>query len=419
MKNEINIPSYIVNMERRVDRKKHIMNEFADYYQFHIHIIKAIEHARGVVGFWKTLIHILKFEINKNSPYTLVVQDDHLFTENFSVDSLVDSIRDADNIKADLLLGGVSWVQNVFRYKNNLFWVDNFTGAQFMIIFKRFYKKIIESDLAQYDGVDLRLSSLSNNKFLIYPFISIQKDFGYSDITENNNRPDVVNRLFDDCDAALKHITDGETLYSINPEHENRIRSMTFSDFSIPTCVLFEKEQYDTIENQLQAYSQFDLSFFQVSNNYGSETVALLKKIINTFLEGDDDLFILCGLNHNINKNFDLESFISKVIEVGLRRADLLAIECLSDFDHSLPLSSDVFWVSKFVSSDFLVIYRSFYSKILKHDFQNIYSIFYEICDISSNKMLLLPQFSTDICEASRAYDKFRNIQMSFKRVQC
>lgn len=51
------------------------------------------------------------------------------------------------------------------------------------------------------------LSGLARFKMVIYPFVSRQKAFGYSDITEGNMKhPDLIVRHFERADVRLKQV---------------------------------------------------------------------------------------------------------------------------------------------------------------------------------------------------------------------
>ena len=86
-----------------------------------------------------------------------------------------------------MLLAGVSWYQDAFQISEILFWIEKFTGAQFMIIFRKFFQRIVDTNFSHLDAVDAKIASLYDSIYLTYPFISVQKKFGYSDVTEMNN----------------------------------------------------------------------------------------------------------------------------------------------------------------------------------------------------------------------------------------
>jgi hypothetical protein len=44
---------------------------------------------------------------------------------------------------------------------------------------------------------DISLSTITENKFVIYPYISTQKEFGYSDVTSANTQDGYVDSIFE------------------------------------------------------------------------------------------------------------------------------------------------------------------------------------------------------------------------------
>ena len=84
---------------------------------------------------------------------------------------------------------------------------------QFTVIFNRFYQKIIQSDTEEGFISDHYLSEISDHKFVMHPFISIQKEFGYSDITAQNNQKGYVRRCFKTIDEKLHLLKKVEQFY--------------------------------------------------------------------------------------------------------------------------------------------------------------------------------------------------------------
>ena len=41
------IPTYVINLKKRPDRKEHILNEFIDKPEFEVKVVEAIEHTNG------------------------------------------------------------------------------------------------------------------------------------------------------------------------------------------------------------------------------------------------------------------------------------------------------------------------------------------------------------------------------------
>lgn len=201
----ISIPTYVINLKSRQDRLKHIQSEFKNKSEFDITIIEAIQHEIGAVGLWKSFQEIIKIAIENDDDVIIFVEDDHCFTNSYDWKFLLSNIIEANKQGVDILLGGImGGFKNVAPITKNRFWIDHFWGTQFTIIYKRFYEKILTAYFSEKDTLDDFLSEITTNKMVLYPFISIQKEFGYSDITKHNNTQRNVTEYFKKSSEILK-----------------------------------------------------------------------------------------------------------------------------------------------------------------------------------------------------------------------
>ena len=68
---------------------------------------------------------------------------------------------------------------------------------QFTIIFQKFYNTLLAlGEIEEEFALDFKISELSDSIFVMYPFISVQKEFGYSDVTSKNAEEGYVEGLF-------------------------------------------------------------------------------------------------------------------------------------------------------------------------------------------------------------------------------
>lgn len=204
---------FIINLPYRTDRQKHSINQF----KFKKNIFNPIfitpqDAPYPNISFWNTIKKIINNNIDRD--FIIICEDDHLFTKNFNENYLNESINNAAYIDADILLGGVSWIDKPIQVKENMFWVNAFNGLQFCIIFKKMYSTILSADFTENDFADFKISELTENIFVIHPFISIQKEFGYSDVTPQNNEKDRVKNLFISTDKTLKYLKKVKKFYS-------------------------------------------------------------------------------------------------------------------------------------------------------------------------------------------------------------
>lgn len=178
------IPTFIINLKQRVERRSHILRQFSKRTIFDWTLVEAIENENGRLGLWQTIKKIVSKNIVSKYEYILICEDDHQFTEYYSDQKLLSCINESAILKADILLGGIGFCNNkIQQVHNNLVSVDQFACTQFMVIFRSFFEKILNAQFTEDDCADWKMAELSNKKLVIYPFISTQKDFGYSDVS--------------------------------------------------------------------------------------------------------------------------------------------------------------------------------------------------------------------------------------------
>ena len=132
-----------INLESRTERKNHIEIEFSDRHEFNLRIVQAIKHEVGAIGLWQSLIGVVKEMSLYDDEYFIFCEDDHTFTKHYTPEVLQEGIETAKSHNADILLGGVSWLETAVQVSDRMFWVDKYTGNQFVVIFKKFYPVIL------------------------------------------------------------------------------------------------------------------------------------------------------------------------------------------------------------------------------------------------------------------------------------
>lgn len=202
--NDFYIPVYVINLRKRTDRRRHIESQFKDKPEFELNWIDAVEHPIGAVGLWKSIVKATEMAIKNDDDIIIICEDDHTFTPTYKKDYLFENIAEANEQGAELLSGGIGGFGTAVPIAKNRFWVDWFWSTQFIVILKPLFKKILGYNFKDTDTADGVLSLLSEDKMTIYPFISIQKNFGYSDVTRsNNNKLNGIENLFIKSDYRL------------------------------------------------------------------------------------------------------------------------------------------------------------------------------------------------------------------------
>ncbi|MDP9958730.1 hypothetical protein [Chryseobacterium lathyri] len=202
---DIMIPTYIINLKHREDRLESVLKEFEGKQEFDCQIIEACEHEKGNIGLWESIRKTVHLAIDNADDVIIIVEDDHIFTEDYDRDFFIENILASNEQGADILSGGIGGgFRFVVPITENRFWINHFWCTQFMVIYSRFFEQILNADFGPDDTADNFLSQLTANKMVLYPFISVQKDFGYSDITAENNIPGNIENYFKAADHTLK-----------------------------------------------------------------------------------------------------------------------------------------------------------------------------------------------------------------------
>ena len=200
---DIFIPTYVINLKERTDRLQHIKQQFNGKEEFELHIQEACRHEIGAVGLWNSIVNIIKIAIENEDTVIIICEDDHIFTQYYDKIFFIKNILEAHEQSVDLLAGGIGGFNVAIPITQNRYWIDTFWCTQFIIIYRKFFKNILDVTFADTDTADGVLSKITCNKMVIYPFISIQKDFEYSDVTKNNNIKGNITEHFRNADAKL------------------------------------------------------------------------------------------------------------------------------------------------------------------------------------------------------------------------
>lgn len=201
----ITIPTYVINLESRTERLNHIWNQFCDKPEFDLYITRACKHERGATGLWQSICSIVKTATVNNDDVIIIVEDDHMFTEHYDRNIFLTNIIQAGAQGADILCGGISGgFQYAIPITEKRYWINYFWGTQFIIVYKKMFEYILNSKFKSTDTADDFLSSLTANKMVLFPFISIQKDFGYSDITLISEERGDLSKIFVQAENRLR-----------------------------------------------------------------------------------------------------------------------------------------------------------------------------------------------------------------------
>ena len=376
------LPVLIVNLKSRTDRRIHIKKELSEHDEFRTSVVDTVEHESGAIGLSRTMQKNVNRATKMDWEYFILCEDDHQFTKHYNYEILQKSINEVQEKRADILCGGGSWFKTGLQNSKKLFWVEKFSGVQFTIKFKRFYQKILDVEVFdEHNAADYKLSGFTGKKFVIYPFISVQKDFGYSDVTPKNIVEGRVEKLFESALERLDLLNKIRNYYSaINIVADNLGESET-GNIVIPLYSIIEK----TIHQPGNVMSSAD--FEQMIVEVDGEGVQQAQR--------NNDDFIITFDHIALNSSFKKPELFNNIISANNYGSELL-LGNIEMFNHAVPITNNLFWVDSFSYSSFIALFSPIFLKVISaspSDNEDIYSYF---SYLTSHKLVLYP-FIADI----------------------
>lgn len=205
---DLQIPTYVINLPSRTDRKAHILQEFEGKPEFDVHLFKAYERDRGADGLWLSIREIIRQAKDNEEEVVLICEDDHTFTPSYDREIFLRSVIEAGEQGCQMLSAGVGNFGDAIPVTHRRWWVSWLWCTQFIVIYSNAFEEILNAQFNEDDVADEFLSKILKNKQVLYPFMSIQKDFGYSDVTSSNNKKGTITGLFKDADKRFENLND-------------------------------------------------------------------------------------------------------------------------------------------------------------------------------------------------------------------
>jgi len=204
---DIEIPVYVYNLPERPERKESIIHTFEGKPEFELHIIPAIKKERGADGLWASILNVIQNVIEGEDEVVILCEDDHVFTADYDRDLFLQDVIEAGRQGCQILYGGIGNFHNAVPVSERRFWIDWSWCAQFMVIYRPAFEIILNAKFGKTDVADEFLSRILPNKMTLFPFISVQKEFGYSDVTATNNKKGVLTQYFKETSKRLEIMT--------------------------------------------------------------------------------------------------------------------------------------------------------------------------------------------------------------------
>jgi len=129
----------------------------------------------------------------------------------------------------------------------------------------------------------------------------------------------------------------------------------------------------------------------------------IVREIVQHSIETIDDAVTICFDGHRFTGNYSSEQFVKDIIYSHSMGTHLLIGGC-DGFFNAMPISRRLFWVDHIENTNFFVVFRSAYERIVQSVQEEQESLESILSRSLSNKLLLVPQIST--CDGSSKADE-------------
>lgn len=403
---ELPVKVTIINLKQRMDRKENTILQFKGKREFSYNILEVSRERNGAMGLWKNIKKIVAASKMNKDKFVIVCEDDHVFTKHYSANKFLDHINKVETLRGDILLGGVSWSESAVPINDSLYWIEHFGGTQFMVIFSRFYKEILSVDFNEKDNADAKISKLTRKKYVIHPFISKQKDFGYSDVTFKNNQKGSVEKLFYKSSKSIENINKVQKYYLKN--YPNR-KTISAIEFSITTYIIDSikpKVEEKSTLNDFANKSEFDTKIIKLNDISPSDKLMweAIKVVSKDAIKNDEDVIIITNANQRFSNIYSRKFLLENILDSHTQGTDIL-LGNLSYFSQAVPIAKNRFWIDRFFGFNFMVIFKKFFSIISNANYKETIPLDLFISSLTSNKLVFFPFISRCILKSSPNFE--------------
>lgn len=143
-------------------------NKYQEYFskkkEFRIHWIKSTSPSPNINQ--KNLNSILTRSIQEEDDVIIICFDNYRFKRNYSKYSLFKYILIAKFYQADILFGNGSEMDYMCKIQDELYWVNNIKKSNFIVLYRKFFNKILDINLLNSKSFPETISALSHDKLM-------------------------------------------------------------------------------------------------------------------------------------------------------------------------------------------------------------------------------------------------------------
>ena len=165
------IPTYIINLKERTDRKQHIITELTKIPQLSYTIVKAIQDSTRTC--FASHLKCIQLAKDNKLPFILILEDDCIFTSD-CIDILNTLVDELHQINWDMIYLGANLNAPAYSFSKSLVKLSGAYTTHAYMVHERFYDTIL--NLTLDFEIDVCYSKLmaNHNIYMCDPMIAYQ-----------------------------------------------------------------------------------------------------------------------------------------------------------------------------------------------------------------------------------------------------
>ena len=171
------IPVYALTLSD-FDNLSDFVDQFCGKTEFDL-----ILTATSVSDYWDTIRNCVSKSIEDDDELIIISSERHCFTKDYDRDTFFKSIIRSQRMGCDIFLTGTCGFNHAVPLSDNMFWIDKFENAEFIVIYRKLYEKILDNSIT--------LPSISNCLSYLAPTIICTTPFMSGYLKKNSSIPDI------------------------------------------------------------------------------------------------------------------------------------------------------------------------------------------------------------------------------------
>lgn len=165
---------------------------------------------------------------------------------------------------------------------------------------------------------------------------------------------------------------------------------MNFSNYFISTYLIGNCDNFSCFKTEFASREEFDVNYIYSVKENSEEEWNIFRQIVEKSHANKEDAIVLCRNRGHFSKAYSKEFFFHGIFKCADFNTHLLVGGCV-DFNNLVPVTSNLFWVDRFIGGTFLVLFSSAYRLLLNIHPKTSKNIDTILSETLANKLLLCP----------------------------